>query len=175
LILRLFPLCFTVFWLGPGSALSSHLVTEPALIWAGLGVLFGPFFFWRGFRELQYKRLITDTPLSTIRGAALGRLELSGKAVGPYTLVASLSHTDCFYYRLAVESNPQGDLRNKIHKKCAPLFLDDGTGRLIIYPQGAELRMPRSSERSQYGKLAFASTRFSEGSPEFSQELYQAG
>jgi hypothetical protein len=45
----------------------------------------------------------------------------------------------------------------------------------MAYPQGAELRMPRSGERSEYGKLAFAFTRFSEGSPEFSQELYQAG
>jgi hypothetical protein len=85
-------------------------------------VLFGPYFFWRGFRELQYKRLIMDTPRSTIRGAALGRLELSGKAVGPYTLVAPLIHTECFYYRLAVESSRQGDLRNKIHEMCAPLF-----------------------------------------------------
>lgn len=100
----------------------------------------------------------------------LGRVELSGKAVGPYTLVAPLSHTDCFYYRLAVESNPQGDLRNKIHEMCAPLFLDDGTGTLMIYPQGAELQMPPSSKRSEYGKLAFAFTRFSEGSPEFAQE-----
>jgi hypothetical protein len=145
------------------------LLGQP-LFWAGLGVLFGPYSFWRGFRELQHKRLIMDTPRSTIRGAALGRVELTGKTTGPYTVVAPLSQTDCFYYRLAVESNPQGDLRNKIHEMCAPLFLDDGTGRLMIFPQGAELQMPPSSERSEYGKLAFAFTRFSQDSPEFAQE-----
>ncbi|HKN16176.1 MAG TPA: hypothetical protein VJX47_04490 [Candidatus Sulfotelmatobacter sp.] len=145
------------------------LLSQP-LFWAGLGVVFGPYFFWRGFRELQHKRLIMDTPRSTIRSAALGQVELAGKVVGPYTLVAPLSHTDCFYYRLTVESNPQGDLRDKIREMCAPLFLEDGTGILMIYPQGAELKMPPSSERSEYGKLAFAFTRFSDGSPEFAQE-----
>ncbi|MGA8271469.1 MAG: hypothetical protein WB919_07900, partial [Candidatus Sulfotelmatobacter sp.] len=55
------------------------------LLWAVLSVLFGPYFFWRGFCLLQRRRLIMDTPRSTVRGAALGRVEVSGKAVGPYT------------------------------------------------------------------------------------------
>jgi hypothetical protein len=145
------------------------LLSQP-LLWAGLGVILGPYFFWRGFRLLQRKRLIMDTPRSTIRAAALGCVELSGRVVGPYTLVAPLSHTDCFYYRLVIESNPQGDLRKRIQEMCAPLFLDDGTGTLMIFPQGAELQMQPSSERSEYGKLALALTKYSEGSPEFAQE-----
>jgi hypothetical protein len=111
-----------------------------------------------------------DSPRSTVRAAALGRVEVSGKVLGPYTLVAPLSHTDCFYYRLVIESNPQGDLRERIQEACAPLFLDDGTGTLMIYPQGSELQLPPSSARSEYGKLALALTSFSEGPPEFAQE-----
>jgi hypothetical protein len=145
------------------------LLSQP-LMWAALGVTFGPYFFWRGFRLLQRKRLILDTPRSTIRAAALGCVEVTGKVVGPYTLVAPLSHTDCFYYRLVIESNPQGDLRKSIKEMCAPIFLDDGTGTLMIYPQGAELVLPSSGERGEYGKLALALTKFSEGSPEFAQE-----
>jgi len=145
------------------------LLSQP-LFWAILGVTFGPYFFWRGFRVLQQKRLIMDVPRSTIRAAALGRVEVSGKVVGPYTLVAPLSHSDCLYYRIAVESNPQGDLSNKIRELCAPFFLDDGTGILMIYPAGAELLMRPSGERSEYGKLAFSPTKNSEGKPEFAQE-----
>jgi hypothetical protein len=145
------------------------LLSQP-LLWAGLGVTLGPYFFWRGFRLLQHKRLIMDTPRSTIRAAAMGRVEISGRAVGPYTLVAPLSHTDCFYYRLVIESNPEGDLRKSIQEMCAPLFLDDGTGMLMIFPHGSELQMQPSSERSEYGKLVLALTRFSEGTPEFAQE-----
>ncbi len=145
------------------------LLSQP-LLWAGLGVTFGPYFFWRGFRLLQRKRLIMDTPRSTVRAAALGCVEVSGKAVGPYTLVAPLSGVDCLYYRLAIESNPQGDLRTKIREMCAPLFLDDGTGTVMIFLCGAELLLPPSSDRSEYGKLALALTRYSEGTPEFAQE-----
>jgi hypothetical protein len=133
-------------------------------------VILGPYFFWRGFRVLQRKRLIVDTPRSTVRTAALGLVEITGKVVGPHTLVAPLSHADCLYYRLVVESNPDGDLNKSIRELCAPLFLDDGTGMVMIYPQGAELQLPPSSERSEYGKLAMTLTSFSEGAPEFCQE-----
>jgi hypothetical protein len=145
------------------------LLGQP-LLWAAVCVVLGPYCFWRGFRLLQRKRLIMDTPRSTIRSAALGCVEIGGKVVGPYTLVAPLSHIDCFYYRLVIESNPQGDLRKSMQEVCAPFFLDDGTGKLMIYPVGAELLLPPSSERSEYGKLAMAMTKFSEGPPEFAQE-----
>jgi hypothetical protein len=114
------------------------LLSQP-LLWAVIGVTLGPYFFWRGFRLLQHKRLIMDTHRSTIRAAALGRVEITGKAMGPYTLVAPMSHTDCLYYRLVIESNPQGDLNNSIHEMCTPMFLDDGTGTLMIFPHGSEL------------------------------------
>jgi hypothetical protein len=78
------------------------------LFWATLGVVFGPLLFVRGFRLLQRKRLIEDTPRSTVRGAALGPVELSGKAAGPYMLVAPLSQDDCLCYRIAVEPKTEG-------------------------------------------------------------------
>jgi hypothetical protein len=146
------------------------LLSQP-LFWAILGVGFGPYLFYRGFRVLQLKRAIMNVPRSTVRGAALGAVEISGKAVGPYTLIAPLSLGDCLYYRLKVESNPSGDLETTIHELCAPLFLDDGTGTVMIYPPGSELRMKPSSERAEYGKLAVAlSTRYRTESPEFAQE-----
>jgi hypothetical protein len=132
-----------------------------------LGVVFGPYFFLLGFRLLQRKRLIMDTPRSSIRAAALGSVELSGKAVGPYTIIAPLSHSDCLYYRIAVRTNPQGDLRNKVQEMCAPLFLDDGTGTIMIYPAGSELQLQPSCERAEYGKLALAAAVRSGERPEF--------
>jgi hypothetical protein len=155
---------------GPSHDPPSHLVTKPALILGRAGRNFRPYFFWRGFLLLQRKRLIMDTPRSNIRSAALGRVEITGKVTGPYTLVAPMSHTDCLYYRLVIESNPQGDLSNSIHEMCAPMFIDDGTGTLMMFPHGSELLLPPCSERSEYGKLALALTRYSEGNPEFAQE-----
>jgi hypothetical protein len=62
------------------------LLSHP-LFWAALGLVIGPYLFYRGFRLLQRKRLILDIPRSTVRTAAMGGVEVSGKAVGPYTLV----------------------------------------------------------------------------------------
>ncbi|MGA2857278.1 MAG: hypothetical protein ABSE40_10430 [Candidatus Sulfotelmatobacter sp.] len=146
------------------------LLSQP-LFWAGLGVLSGPFFFVRGFLLLRRQRLIADTPRSTVRGAALGQIEVSGRAVGPYTLVAPLSRTDCLYYRVIVQSNPRGDLRNrKMRELCAPFFLDDGTGKLMIYPGGSELGLPPSCDRAEYSELAFAAAGGPGAPPEFVQE-----
>jgi hypothetical protein len=151
------------------SRLLIWLLSQP-LFWAVLGVIFGPYFFFRGFRLLQRKRLIMDTPRSTVRAAALGQVEVSGRAVGPYTLIAPLSQTECLYYRIAIETNPKGDLRKKVEELCAPLFLDDGTGTLMIYPEGSDLKLPASSNRSEYGNLALAASGHLAVNPEFARE-----
>jgi len=143
-----------------------------ALFWAALGIVTGPYLFYRGFRLLQRKRLILDIPRYTVRGAAMGPVQISGKAVGPYTLVSPLSRRDCLYYKVVVRAQRQAasaystylwdrDLalvafcfrwlrqlfREKggqiIDEMCAPLFVDDGTGELMICPKGAEMQLAR--------------------------------
>ncbi|HEV2696376.1 MAG TPA: hypothetical protein VGU90_00170, partial [Terriglobales bacterium] len=146
------------------------LLSQP-LAWAVLGIGLGPYCFFRGFRLLQLKRRIMGVPRSTIRAAALGPVEVSGTVVGPYTLVAPLSRADCFYYRLKIQSNPHRDLDAKIHEMCAPVFVNDGTGLMMFYPAGAELKFPASYKRADYGKLALLLLSRSSGeAPEFSEE-----
>jgi hypothetical protein len=142
-----------------------------APFWELLGIALGPYLFFRGFRLLQLKRRIMGVPRSTIRAAALGPVEISGTVVGPYPIAAPLSRTNCYYYRIKVQSNPRHDLDAKIHELCAPLFLDDGTGTVMIYPGHAELRFPASYKRAEYGKLAMMLLSRSSGDPpEFSEE-----
>jgi hypothetical protein len=146
------------------------LLSQP-LFWALAGIGLGPYLFFRGFRLLQLKRRIMGVPRSTVRAAAMGPVEVSGTVVGPYTVVAPLSQGECLYYRIKVQSNPHRDLGNKSQELCAPLFLDDGTGLMMIYPYGAELKFPASYKRAEYGKLALMlmSRSYSE-TPEFSEE-----
>ena len=146
------------------------ILSQP-LFWAGTGILVGLYMFYRGFRLLQLKRRISNVPRSTIRGAAVGPVEVSGTAMGPYTLVSPLSQSDCLYYRLVVESNPHGDLKDKINELCAPLYINDGTGTLMIYPKGSELRLKPSAKRTDYFNLALMiAARTRTEAPEFSQE-----
>jgi len=48
-----------------------------------LGVYAGIYVFLRGFRMLQHKRLVLNTPLSKIRSASMGLVEVSGMPKGP--------------------------------------------------------------------------------------------
>src|ERR1041385_3138857 len=145
------------------------LLSQP-LFWAALGILVGPYLFFRGFRLLQRKRLILDIPRSTIRAAAIGPGEVSGKAVGPYTLISPIGGKECLYYRVVIRAYKQaasyggyardadvaliafafGFLRQAFRQQsgeiidevCAPLFIEDETGELMIFPKGAETQLP---------------------------------
>lgn len=142
-----------------------------ALFWAMLGVIFGPALFLRGFRLLQRKRLMQDIPRSSVRGAALGSVEISGKAAGPYTLVAPLSHTDCLYYRIAVQSNSKRDFSNaKMRELSAPLYVEDGTGRVMVYPAHCELQVEASEQSDESGKADLALEGYDKQGAEFVQE-----
>src|SRR5207244_13475355 len=109
-----------------------------ALFWGSLGLFIGVRLFFRGFSALRRRELVRNTPTSAVRSAAIGPVEVSGKAVGPYTLVAPLSKRDCFYYPLAVSASPQ----HIVEEECAPLFLDDHTGLLMIAPRALTWNCP---------------------------------
>jgi hypothetical protein len=112
--------------------------------WCVIGLCAGIFAFVQGFRLLQRRHLILDTPFSKIRSASMGMVELSGLAIGPYTMVAPISARPCYYYRTLVwEWKHQGKSNEwvKVAAECMhlPFFLDDNTGRVLVDPRGADL------------------------------------
>jgi len=118
------------------------------IVWCGLGFLAGLYIFFQGFRLLQRRHLILNTPVSKIRSASLGMVELSGLAVGPYTMVAPITERPCYYYRsVAWEWKRQGRSSQwvKVAAECmhVPFFLDDNTGKVMVDPRGADLDLHR--------------------------------
>jgi hypothetical protein len=106
------------------------------------------YLFVRGFRLLQRKRLIMDTPSSKIRSASMGLVELSGLAVGPYTLPAPITGVPCYFYRtLAWQWKQNGKSSSWVkaaeESMHVPFYLDDTTGRVLVDPQGAEMDIHR--------------------------------
>src|SRR5262249_23132626 len=96
-------------------------------------------------------------------------VQIAGKAVGPYTLVAPLSKEECLYYRLMVAEDSNGSLSKKPPELCAPLFIDDGTGLLMVNPFDADIRVNVSHQR---GSLGQAMDGYRGGrTPEFIQEF----
>jgi hypothetical protein len=122
--------------------------TNDGILIAVIGAFAGLYLFYCGFRLLQRKRLILNTPTSKIRSAAMGLVEINGLAVGPYTMIAPITGVPCYYYRTtAWQWQQQG--KNKAWVKVAeeslhlPFFLDDNTGRVLVDPQGAEMDIHR--------------------------------
>ena len=122
------------------------------LVWCGIGFCAGIFLFLYGFRLLQRRRLILDTPFSKIRSASLGMVEISGLATGPHTMLAPITGRPCYYFRTLVwEWKQHGKNKEwvKIAGECmhVPFFLDDNTGRMLIDPRGADLDLHRDFQQ----------------------------
>ena len=126
--------------------------TGQIVVWCVIGFFAGIYLFVQGFRLLQRRKLILNTPVSKVRSASLGMVELSGLAAGPYTVEAPITERDCFYYRtVAWEWKQSG--KNKQWVKVAaesmhvPFFLDDNTGKVMVDPRGAELDLHRDFQQ----------------------------
>jgi E3 Ubiquitin ligase len=122
------------------------------IFWCILGVFAGLYIFYKGFRMLQRRHLILDTPVSKIRSASMGMVQLNGLAVGPYTMVAPITERACYYYRtVAWEWKRQGRSNKwvKVAAECmhVPFFLDDNTGKVMVDPRGAELDLHRDFQQ----------------------------
>lgn len=122
------------------------------LLWCVLGFCTGIGGFVYGFVLLQRRRLILDTPFSKIRSAAIGMVEVSGLAVGPYTMVAPITARPCYYYRTLIwEYKQHGKNKQwvKVAGECmhVPFFVDDNTGRIMVDPRGADLDLHRDFEQ----------------------------
>jgi len=117
-------------------------------LWPLAGVCAGTYVFYRGFRLFQRKRLIMDTPSSKIRSASIGLVEVSGLAVGPYTISAPIGTVACYYYRtMAWQYRQEGKDKKWVkvvdESLHVPFYLDDNTGQVLINPQGAEMDIHR--------------------------------
>jgi hypothetical protein len=121
---------------------------DDGVIMATSGALAGVYLFYRGFRLLQRKRLILNTPASKIRSASMGLVEINGLAVGPCTVIAPITGVPCYYFHAtAWQWRQRGRSRQWVivadESLHVPFFLDDNTGRVLVDPQGAEIDIHR--------------------------------
>jgi E3 Ubiquitin ligase len=123
-----------------------------------VGAAAGVYLFYRGFRILQRRRLILNTPTSKIRSASMGLVEVSGLAMGPHTLVAPITGAACFYYRTVawqLKKSGKNERWEIVAEECMhlPFYLDDNTGRVLVDPQDAEMDIHRDFHEEFSGSL----------------------
>lgn len=131
-----------------------QLKTRPAwLSCLGLMALISVFAWMSALRRL---RMIRDTPTSKVASAAQGYVELTGRGrqFSDPPLLSKLTLLPCLWYRYHVERKGSD---NKWHTEERgesedPFLLDDGSGRCVIDPSGAEIvtRYKDTWERDGY-------------------------
>lgn len=138
------------FWVGKWEIPTIVKAQVTFLIFVGFGIFS---FFW-GFGRLRRKRLIENIPTSTVRSLAMGLVELLGKARAgqKIELKSPFSLMDCVYYRYAIERREKSGKKSQWvtilegDSSCVSFYLDDGTGEVMVSPQGAEMILPADYE-----------------------------
>ncbi|HLW22821.1 MAG TPA: GIDE domain-containing protein [Steroidobacteraceae bacterium] len=101
---------------------------------------------WYTFRAWRENRLVADTPTSRIRSAAQGYVEIIGHGLMPdgRENPAPLSRRPCTWWRYKIEEQG-GSGRSRRWTAVdrgeseIPFLIDDGTGRCLVDPRGAEV------------------------------------
>lgn len=101
-------------------------------------------YYW--WRKLQQLRLIEGTPLSRCRSVAQGYVALSGiqKAVPGHLCVGPMTGKQCTWWSYTVEHlhGQKGEQKWSTISEASsslPFILDDGTGQVMIAPEGAKV------------------------------------
>jgi hypothetical protein len=108
-----------------------------------LGAVAGGYATVQGILLSRSTRLSKTTPIAKLGKTALGPVEVSGVAAGPYTVTAPITGTACFGYRTVAwrqttAGNGHQDEMVAEEKLHIPFYLDDSTGKLLIDPTGSE-------------------------------------
>lgn len=115
------------------------------IIFSMAGIAFGIGMIFYGFNSLKKKRIIENLPSSTIRGAAVGPVEIKGKAVSSHYLASPFGRLTCSFYRYQIQEQ-RGSGKNKSwytiasgdSNGIAPFLVQDQTGIIYVEPNGAE-------------------------------------
>lgn len=123
------------------------LNAHPTSLWPVVAVLtvLGVAALYTALRSFWRLRIMADTPTARIRSAPQGYVELAGRALPHGVLqTAPLTRRDCVWFRFRVEEQRRsGKSSNWVivdkGESPGPLLMDDGTGRCLVEPAGAEV------------------------------------
>ncbi len=121
--------------------------TQHPYLGAFIMIVLGAVVFLVGFRQYREYRILADAPKAKVRSMPMGLVHLHGKATGE-PLTSPLTGSRCFAYVANVEekqwtTNRKGETERKWvtvagDDDLKPFYLDDGTGRVLVNPFGAE-------------------------------------
>lgn len=116
---------------------------------SALAALGGPWLFHKGFRALRVQQLIRNTPTARVRSMAMGIVEVNGTIVNRSRVTAPFSGRPCAWWEIDIQTQSTRSRSGQrtwhtVHHDASghPFFLRDETGVALVYPQGADCRVP---------------------------------
>jgi hypothetical protein len=128
--------------------------------YALLGFGLGLYYFGKGFREFRKYRVLADTPVVPIRSAAMGLVEIHGKAQGEEQIYSPVGNTPCYFYKVDIEKYVKDSKgRGRWTHAATDLngvrfYLEDASGRVLVNLQDAEFDLPENCRREIGGVWA---------------------
>jgi hypothetical protein len=145
---------YTSFALGGGNLLMlllgfqlhTHVGWQISFVLVGLGSG------WAWYASLKRYRTVADTPTSRIASAPQGYVELVGRGKQPPGdgLTSPISGLPCLWYRYRIERR-NGDQWEHVESGISndTFGVNDGSGHVLIDPDGAEIMTSRKQVSSQ--------------------------
>lgn len=117
-----------------------------------IGFFVGIYGFYYAFNRLKLKRNIEDIPTSKIHSLAIGQAEVKGEVIFRKELLSPFRGQECIYFKWKIEFSYIGARGGKHWSKLKsgsamePFYIEDETGRAIVYPKGAEMKVELDKE-----------------------------
>lgn len=132
------------------------------IVAAAIGVGFGIYSFFMGFKHLRNKRLIENTPTSKCRSVPMGMTEVAGKAAGDSTAPSLIGQIPSYCSRVEIERYQKSGKNSswkKVHTENfgIPFFVEDDTGRVKVDPDGADFHLELDCSLETGGGIALGS------------------
>lgn len=122
--------------------------SDNSVVEALFGIGFGGLFFFRGLRLWREMRYIQNTPRSKISSVAMGDAEICGEAKAQKVIQAPFSGRECVYCSFTVEEPYKNGWKKIDHGlKTSIFYVDDGTGQLLLNPEGATFYGPQTYQQ----------------------------
>lgn len=121
-----------------------------------VGIGFGLYSFFKGFRVYREYRVVEDTPETPIRSVAMGLSRVHGKAAGDERVTSPVTRTPCYFYKVDIERwKTDRDGGSWSHYRTdtngVKFYLEDPSGHVLVDARDAEFDMPKLLTREVGG------------------------
>lgn len=122
---------------------------SPVLLASAIAIAMGLLLVFWGRKSLRESRIVAQVPEAPVGRIAAGLVHVHGKTTGDGALISPITSLPCYYYKSQVEKWVQEGAQGRwqIFKNETGqqrFYIEDGTGRVLVDPQGAEFDLPQT-------------------------------